>query len=117
VVNSVLIAEAIATAQKSTGKQVVTAVDVRDGLETMKLDAARLGELGLTGFMQPFAMSCRDHASSNQVYIQEWDGQTWKPASDWFRSDREVVWPLLEQAAQEYVKSNQPWPARETPCS
>ncbi len=116
VLNSVLIAEGIATAQRQTGKKVVTAEDVRAGLEGMVFDDKRLEELGLKGFMQPFSMTCKDHSPSNQVYVQQWDGTTWKPVSDWFKSDRDVVWSMLEQAAGEYVKSNQPWPKREQAC-
>ena len=116
VLNSVLIAEGIATAQRQTGKKVVTAEDVRAGLEGMSFDEKRLEELGLKGFMQPFSMTCKDHSPSNQVYVQQWDGTTWKPVSDWFKSDRDVVWSMLEQAAGEYVKSNQPWPKREQAC-
>ena len=50
VYNSVLIAEAIAEAQKITGKKVVTGEDVRRGLENLNLDAARFKALGLDGF-------------------------------------------------------------------
>ena len=104
------------TAQRQTGKKMVTAEDVRAGLEGMSFDEKRLEELGLKGFMQPFSMACKDHSPSNQVYVQQWDGTTWKPVSDWFKSDRDVVWSMLEQAAGEYVKSNQPWPRREQAC-
>ena len=91
----------------------MTAEDVRAGLERLDFDEERLEELGLKGFMQPFSMTCKDHSPSNQVYVQQWDGTTWKPVSDWFESDRDVVWSMLEQAAGEYVKANQPWPKRE----
>ena len=47
VYNSVITAEAIATAQKITGKKVVNAEDVRRGLENLDIDAARLKALGL----------------------------------------------------------------------
>ena len=53
VYNSVLIAEAIAEAQKITGKKVVTGEDVRRGLENLNLDAARFKALGLDGFAAP----------------------------------------------------------------
>ncbi len=46
VYNSVIIAEAIATAQKIAGKKVVNADNVRRGLENLDLDAARLKALG-----------------------------------------------------------------------
>ena len=44
------LAEAIAQAQKITGKKVVSGEDVRRGLENLDLDAARLKALGLDGF-------------------------------------------------------------------
>ena len=42
-----LIAEAIRNAQKITGKKVVTGEDVRRGLETLNITAARWKEIGL----------------------------------------------------------------------
>ena len=45
VYNSMLIAEAIRTAQQVSGKKIVTGEDVRRGLEDLNLDAARLKEL------------------------------------------------------------------------
>jgi branched-chain amino acid transport system substrate-binding protein len=117
VVNSVLIAEGIATAQRLTGKKVVDASDVRRGLENLAMDEARLKELGLAGFMSPLRTSCKDHSGHHPVYVQQWDGRTWKPVSDWFPPMQDVVRPLLEQAAGEYVKSNQPWPERAEPCA
>jgi len=117
VVNSVLIAEGIATAQRLTGKKVVDATDVRRGLENLNLDDARLKELGLAGFMAPLKTTCQDHSGHNPVYVQQWDGETWKPVSDWFPPMSDVVRPVLEQAAAEYVKANQPWPARAEPCT
>ena len=53
VYNSVLIAEAIRNAQKITGKKVVTGEDVRRGLETLNISAARWKELGLPEFGAP----------------------------------------------------------------
>src|SRR5580700_8585139 len=58
VYNSVLIAEAIAAAQKVTGKKAVTGEDVRRGLEHIDLDAVRLKTLGLEGFASPLKLSC-----------------------------------------------------------
>jgi branched-chain amino acid transport system substrate-binding protein len=117
VMNSVLIAEAIRSAQALAGKPLVDAADVRRGLERLEISEARLKELGLEGFMPPIRISCEDHSGAHPVYIQEWDGKTWQKASDWFAPMREVVRPMLEQAAAEYVKANQPWPERREPCA
>ena len=46
--NAVIVAEAIATAQKMTGKTVITGADMRMGLENFDLSEARLTELGLS---------------------------------------------------------------------
>jgi branched-chain amino acid transport system substrate-binding protein len=116
VMNSVLIAEAIRTAQELTGKQVVNAEHVRRGFENLDITEARLKELGLEGFMPPIKVTCEDHSGGHEVYVQEWDGTTWRKVTDWFEPMTEVVRPMLEQAAAEYVKANQPWPERAETC-
>ena len=49
--------------------------------------------------------------------MAQWDGTVWKPATPWFPPLTDIVRPMLEQAAQDYVKANQPFPARAEPCS
>jgi branched-chain amino acid transport system substrate-binding protein len=83
----------------------------------MSFTEERMAELGVAGFFQPFTVSCKNHAPGNKVYIQQWDGTTWQRASDWFESDRAVVWPLLEKAAADYVAQNPDWPKRAEPCA
>jgi branched-chain amino acid transport system substrate-binding protein len=116
VMNSVLIAEAIATAQRLTGRAVVTAEDVRRGFENLDLDAARLRALGLEGFMPAIKLTCEDHSGHHPVYVQQWDGMTWQRVTDWFEPMTDVVRPMLEEAAVAYVKANQPWPERTEAC-
>ena len=116
VYNSVLIAEAIRNAQKVTGKKVVTGEDVRRGLETLNISAARWKELGLPEFGSPLAVSCTDHSGHQAAYIQQWDGAKWVKITDWIAPMKERVRPLLEAAATDYVSKNQPWPKRTEPC-
>ncbi len=116
VYNSVLIAEAIRNAQKVTGKKVVTGEDVRRGLETLNISAARWKELGLPEFGAPLAVSCEDHSGHQSAYLQQWDGSKWVKITDWIPPMKERVRPLLEAAAKDYVSKNQPWPKRTEPC-
>ena len=116
VMNSVLIAEAIRTAQQKTGRQVVTAEDVRLGLESLDLTEARIEELGLKGFMPALQVTCKDHSGAHAVYVQEWDGTSWQKVTDWIEPMTDVVRPMLEQAAEEYVKANPGWPQRADAC-
>jgi branched-chain amino acid transport system substrate-binding protein len=117
VMNSVLIAEAIRNAQQKTGETAVTAEDVRAGFESLDITEARLEEIGLKGFMPPVKVTCEDHSGSHAVYVQQWDGKAWQKASDWFTPMTDVVRPMLEQAAADYVAANPGWPKRTEPCS
>jgi branched-chain amino acid transport system substrate-binding protein len=117
VMNSVLVAEAIRNAQKITGKKLVTGEDVRRGLETLNITAARWKELGLDGFAAPVTgLSCSDHNGHQAAYMQQWDGAKWVKTSDWIAPMKDRVRPLLEAAAKDYVSKNQPWPTRSETC-
>ncbi len=53
VLNSIIIAEAIRNAQKITGKKAIDGSDMRRGLETLNITAARFKEIGADGFAAP----------------------------------------------------------------
>ena len=116
VMNAVLIAEAIRNAQGLTGKKVVDAIDVRRGLETLKISAARWKELGLENFAAPLDVTCADHNGHHAAYMQQWDGTKWVKVSDWITPMKDKVRPLLDAAAKDYVSKNQPWPKRTEAC-
>jgi branched-chain amino acid transport system substrate-binding protein len=116
VYNSMLMAEAIRTAQKLTGKKVINAADMRTGLEALNITAERLKEIGLEGFAAPVKVTCDDHSGAHAVYVQQWDGAKWVKASDWITPLKEKVRPLLEKDAADYAAKNAPWPARSEAC-
>lgn len=116
VYNSMLIAEAIRAAQKIAGKKIVDAADVRAGLESLNIDAARIKEIGLEGFMTPIKVTCDDHSGAHSVYVQKWDGKKWEKASDWIEPMKDKVRPLLVADAKAYADKNAPWPARTEAC-
>ncbi|WP_342643349.1 ABC transporter substrate-binding protein [Rhodoligotrophos ferricapiens] len=117
VYNSVLIAEAIRTAQKLTGKKVITGEDMRIGLENLQITPERWAEIGFANFAQPVKLTCTDHSGHTQLYIQRWNGKEYEQASEWFSPMTDVVQPLLDKAAKEYVAANQPWPERTEACA
>ncbi|MCB8823054.1 ABC transporter substrate-binding protein [Microvirga rosea] len=116
VYNSLLIAEAIANAQKLTGKKVVSGEDVRRGMETINLDAARLKALGLEGFTDSIALSCTDHNGHRPAFMQEWDGSKWTKISDPIEPMGDRVRAQLEAAAKDYAEKNAGWPKRTETC-
>ena len=116
--NSVLIAEAIATAQKLTGKKVVDAEDMRLGLESLDLDEARLKELGLPASCPPLKMTAGPRGRATPSTWPAVGRQGVEGSGDpWFAPLTDIVCPMLEQAAPGVRKANPPLPARTEPCS
>jgi branched-chain amino acid transport system substrate-binding protein len=116
VMNSVIVAEAIRNAQKVTGKKVITGEEMRRGLESLKVTAARWKEIGLGEFAGPFEVNCTDHNGHHSAYMQQWDGAKWVKVSDWISPIKDKVMPLIDAAAKDYVTKNQPWPKRTEAC-
>jgi branched-chain amino acid transport system substrate-binding protein len=116
VMNSVIVAEAIRNAQKLTGKKVITGEDMRRGLESLKVTAARWKEIGLAEFAGPFEVNCTDHNGHHSAYMQQWDGAKWVKVSDWIAPMKDKVQPLLDAAAKDYVTKNTAWPKRTEAC-
>ena len=110
-------AEAVRVAQDKAGKTLINSEDMRVGLENLAIDEARLEALGLSGFMAPMNITCADHSGHNKMYVQEWDGENWQKASDWFSPMTDKVTPLAISAAEEYKTSNAPWPDRTEACA
>ena len=106
---SVVIAEAIATAQKITGKKVINGADMRVGLENFVLDQARLAELGLANFTGDVKGSCKDHEGAGGVFLQQWDGNTFNRITDPIPPMTDVVRPLLQAAAAAYKADKPEW--------
>lgn len=116
VYNSMLIAEAVRNAQKITGKKSITGEDMRRGLETLNITAARLKEIGMDGFASPVQVSCNDHNGHHKVFIAQWDGTKWVKSSDWMDPIKDKVRPLIEAAAKDYAEKNAGWPKRTETC-
>jgi branched-chain amino acid transport system substrate-binding protein len=116
VLNAVLVAEAIRNAQHLTGKKAVTGEDVRRGFESLKITDARWKELGLANFAAPIQLSCADHNGHGPISVVQWDGSKWTKTSEMLEPIKDKVMPLIETAAENYVKANTGWPKRSEAC-
>ncbi len=116
VLNAVLIAEAIRTAQKITGKKLVDGADVRRGFEALSITEARWREIGLPNFAGPIHLSCADHNGHGGISLVQWDGTKWNTAVPSIQPIKDKVLPLIDSAAENYVKANTGWPKRTEPC-
>ena len=116
VMNAVLIEEGIRTAQKLTGKKQIDGADMRRGLETLNITDARWKELGLPGFAAPIHLTCSDHNGHNDVFLVKWDGTKWTRVPGLIAPIHDKVQPLIDGAAEAYVKANAGWPKRTEAC-
>ena len=104
VMNAAIIVEAIKTAQGMHGEKPLTGEQIRDGFEALSIDAARLEEKGLTGFMEAIQVSCADHEGTGRAYVQQWDGSAWSKVSEWIEPNRAgLLRPMIEEAAAAYA--------------
>jgi branched-chain amino acid transport system substrate-binding protein len=114
IVNAALVVEAIRAAQEIHGVRPLTGEEVRDGLENLDIDEARLEELGMAGFMPAIKVTCADHEGTHPVRIQQWDGSSWSFVSDWIEPMKDVVRPMIEESAAAYAAEHNITP-RECP--
>ncbi len=111
---SMMLAEAVRTAQEMHGTPNITPTQLRDGLANLNITEERLEELGMTGMVPPFATTCANHTGHSGAWMLEWDGTQFVQASDLLQADRSVIDPLQAEKAAEYAAANAPWPMNET---
>lgn len=107
-VAAVWTSEAIRTAMKMHNTKNPTAAQVRDGFENLKVDEARLKELGLEGFTYGIEISCENHSGPGRAAIQQWDAKAkkWSIVSKWYDRIPEITGPLIEEDSAAFAKEN-----------
>ena len=105
--------EAIKAAQAHFNTKVVNAEQLRWGLENLKIDDAKLAEIGMTGMIAPFSTSCDNHSGHAGAWMLEWDGAKFVKVSDLLQADQAEIAPLVEAEAKKYAEANAPWPINE----
>lgn len=110
---AMLAAEAAANAQAIAGHADITAAEMRDGMESLSITAARMTELGMPDIGPEFSVSCQNHGGVGQAYVQQWDAAAgqWNVITDLITSDREVIDPLVVEDAAAYATENNITPA------
>ncbi len=105
---ALVISEAIRKAQEITGKSAITAPELRNGFEELEITEARMAELGLPKFGQPFKASCADHGGPGAALVQQWDpsAKKWSLITDFIAPDDEVLTPLVMDDSAAYAAEN-----------
>lgn len=110
---SMMLAEGVKAAQANFNAKVINAEQLRWGLENLKIDDAKIKELGLDGMIPPFSTSCSNHTGHAGGWMLEWDGTKFVKVSDLLTADRAAIDELVAVKAKEYADANQPWTMQE----
>lgn len=105
---AMLAVEAVRTAQEMHGVADITSSQMRDGMEALKVDQARMAELGLPNFGPEINVTCENHGGPGLGAIQQWDAaaKSWSLITDFRGADREVVDALIEEDSAAYAAEN-----------
>ncbi len=101
VITAIIITEAFRNAIRDYGMPL-DGEKVRLGFERIKLDAARLKELGATGLMPELSFTSQYHGGIDAQVFQQWDGKAWKTVTDWIPPYEDVVRTQIAKSVAEY---------------
>lgn len=104
VVQAIIALEVLHTAYKKFGDKPINGIQGQWALEHLDIDNARLAQLGVQGLLQPLKLSCSDHEGGGALRVQQWNGNTWTPITDWIQADRPTLRPLINEKAAAYAK-------------
>lgn len=110
VITGMIIVESMRNAIKAKGYPL-DGKKVRDGYRMVKLDEARLTQLGAKGMVPPLVFSEKYHGGMDAQVFQTWDGKTWKTISAWIPPDEAMVRAKVDESAKAYreqVKAGAP---------
>jgi len=104
IVHAIILTEAIRTAQAKFGNRPINGEEAQWALEHLDIDDKRLAEIGALGLAPTLRLSPTDHEGGGSAKVIQWDGEKWNVVSDWIKSDRDLLRPLILERAAAYAK-------------
>jgi len=105
---AMLAVEAAKTAQEIHGTKDINPAQMRDGMEALVIDAAKMDSLGMANFGPEFSVDCENHGGPGLGAMQQWDASAgeWKLISDFAPSDMEIIQPLIDEDSTAFAEEN-----------
>lgn len=105
---AMLAVEAAKTAQELHGTANITAAMMRDGMEALVIDDAKMTALGMPNFGPTFNVSCENHGGPGMVGVTQWDAesQSWSLISDFKATDGAVINALITEDSTAFASEN-----------
>ncbi len=105
---AMLAVEAAKTAQEMHGTANITPAMMRDGMENLVIDEAKMAALGMPNFGPSFSVSCENHGGPGLGVVQQWDAaaKSWSLITDFGPSDMEVIGALIAEDSAAFAAEN-----------
>lgn len=103
-----LAAEAAKAAQAANGTMDINASMMRDAMEALTIDEAKMAAAGLPGFGPEFQVTCENHGGGGMAAVAQWDAtaKTWSLISAFEASDSGIIDPLIMADSKAYADEN-----------
>lgn len=73
----------------------LNAEKMKDGYESIK-------NFDGSGVMSPITVTAKDHGGGGKTRVEQWDGKSWVPLSDWSADYTDVVWKLIKENSSKF---------------
>ncbi len=70
--------------------------------EKMKVGYESLSNFDGNGVMAPITVTEEDHGGGGKTRVEQWDGETWVPLTDWSADYLDVVWEVIKESSENF---------------
>ncbi|MDF1872843.1 ABC transporter substrate-binding protein [Vannielia sp.] len=70
--------------------------------ESMKAGYESIENYNAGGVMSPVTVTPKDHGGGGKTRIEQWDGETWVPLTEWNADYLDVVWEVIEESSGKF---------------
>ncbi len=71
--------------------------------ESMKAGYESIENYDAGGIMSPVTVTPADHGGGGKTRIEQWDGKTWVPLTDWSAAYLDVVWDVIKESSGKFT--------------
>ena len=70
--------------------------------ESMKAAYESISEFDGNGLMAPVTVTASDHGGGGKTRVEQWNGETWVPLTDWSADYLDVVWEVIKHSSSTF---------------
>jgi branched-chain amino acid transport system substrate-binding protein len=71
--------------------------------ESMKTAYESISDFDGNGLMAPVTVTASDHGGGGKTRVEQWNGETWVPLTDWSADYTDVVWEVIKESSAKFT--------------